>query len=53
MAIVDNNVLMRGHRGMIGNVVFRRWGKKTVVSGTQHQKPDMEQSPESKPFTFS
>jgi len=32
MAITDNNVLMRGHRGMIGNVVFRRWGKKTVVS---------------------
>jgi hypothetical protein len=32
MAIADDNVVTRGYRGRIGNLIFRRWGKKTVVS---------------------
>jgi hypothetical protein len=39
--INENNILTRGYRGRIGNLVFRRWGEKTVVSlapDTSHRK---------------
>jgi hypothetical protein len=32
MATCDDNVLTRSSRGRIGNLIFRRWGQKTVVS---------------------
>ena len=37
MSICTENVLMRKHRGRIGNVIFRSWGKDTVAS----KAPDM------------
>lgn len=32
MATCDDNLLTRGNRGRIGNLIFRPWGKRTVVS---------------------
>jgi hypothetical protein len=32
MAACDDNLLTRGNRGRIGNLIFRHWGRKTVVS---------------------
>jgi hypothetical protein len=32
MAIANDNIIMRGQRGRIGNIIFRRWGENTVAS---------------------
>lgn len=32
MAIIDHNIFTNGLRGRVGNLIFRRWGEKTVVS---------------------
>ena len=38
MATNTNNVITRGFRGKIGNLIFRMWGKKTVVSSAPSYK---------------
>ena len=32
MAIIDHNIITTGLHGRVGNLIFRRWGEKTVVS---------------------
>lgn len=31
MAIVDNNILVKGFHGKVGNIIFRRRGNKTTA----------------------
>ena len=37
MAVVENNPLLEGLRGRVGNLIFKKYGKKTVVT----KVPDM------------
>jgi hypothetical protein len=53
MALVDNNIVTKGLRGKVGNLVFRRRGNKTTVYVLSPRKAPLSEKQQKAKQQFS